>query len=790
MKLQKTLLAYLQLMLLLQPVAKADPCGMVPPILVADGNPIERVGLQKTYLFFKDGVETLVLRPGFTGSVEEFGMLIPFPSPPAIRKVADDVFAHVAAAIDPPEVVMDLRWERLASLGYRGSTSAVAGAVDAGLREQELVVLNEEAVGMYQVAVLAAGSAQALKDWMEEHGFRYPEGMDKTCEEYVREGWCFVAVKARVGQMAAAEARPGMRTVDPSSPPGAGFDGHVQAMGFRFLVDQPVVPMRLSAFNAGELHNVIYALTDIPCRVAQLPTGMVVRQVSGAQLLEHLTQPVPLRILGGDEEDLDDRQRENLVRQRDPRQYNGIARELFATDLMAARSRRLTHLFEEHQKQLLSIGEDLLLRGPAYDAVIERALAEQREEIIQAALADLEGMTLTVMDGVFPRDVLARSNLTFPAFTMPEEENQRDLYDARHFGPAPALGGSLSAGPGPLGGSGAKAAAGYALLIALGIVFLGAVAIAQRRSRHQAWVRSSVLGFVLLATLWPSARAESGLPRPRASGQSGGPTTTQHDLVARGHQIVAMSLMDGPSVRPELRRQRDEEQSELVIAWLNAALARSAEGIWQLIELEPWMAGGLLDRPIRMRAEVLLSNSDRTPTHVALAALDRSWHCQRLLAPLMTAREPRDLVRGMLQAETDSARRLAAGYLAGRAAQDPEGVRLEVLGALAFHPSAEDVPWRGGALFLPSLPWSTLEARILVREFVSWMDWCEKRGRVGDVSKLQNNLRSVGLCRTAGFGLPSGQDSAQASLWLEAYGNSFGELELERLLAGLDGGDK
>ena len=156
----------------------------------------------------------------------------------------------------------------------------------------------------------------------------------------------------------------------------------------------------------------------------------------------------------------------------------------------------------------------------------------------------------------------------------------------------------------------------------------------------------------------------------------------------------------------------------------------------------------------------------------------------------MTAREPRDLVRGMLQAETDSARRLAAGYLAGRAAQDPEGVRLEVLGALAFHPSAEDVPWRGGALFLPSLPWSTLEARILVREFVSWMDWCEKRGRVGDVSKLQNNLRSVGLCRTAGFGLPSGQDSAQASLWLEAYGNSFGELELERLLAGLDGGDK
>ena len=88
----------------------ADPCGMVPPIYPS-GQPIPlaRIGEQQTYVCFKDGVETFVIRPGFTGKVDEFGMLIPFPTPPAIRKVPDQIFSHIAAAIDPPEVVIDLR---------------------------------------------------------------------------------------------------------------------------------------------------------------------------------------------------------------------------------------------------------------------------------------------------------------------------------------------------------------------------------------------------------------------------------------------------------------------------------------------------------------------------------------------------------------------------------------------------------------------------------------------------------------------------------------------------------
>src|SRR5687767_2980518 len=91
-------------------VSLADPCGMVPPIYVGqNGAAIKRPGPQKTYVFYEDGVETFVIRPGYSGNIDEFGMLVPFPSPPAIRKVPDEIFEQIAAAIDPPEVVIDLK---------------------------------------------------------------------------------------------------------------------------------------------------------------------------------------------------------------------------------------------------------------------------------------------------------------------------------------------------------------------------------------------------------------------------------------------------------------------------------------------------------------------------------------------------------------------------------------------------------------------------------------------------------------------------------------------------------
>ncbi|MCA8917126.1 MAG: DUF2330 domain-containing protein [Planctomycetes bacterium] len=425
--------------------ASADPCGMVPPIWTGPGPAIERVGLQKTYVFYKDGVETFAVRPGFQGKVDNFGMLIPVPSVPTIKKIGDDTFAHIAAAIDPPEIevyVGDYGWGGMPMEDAR--TTADAPQPESGLRyrdEDVVTVVKEEAMGMYQVVVLDAGSSKALKLWMEEHEYTYPQGMDEVCQDYVKAGWMFVAVKAKVGQKEGVDPKPGMREddVNPNRPDGSVFDGHVQGMAFRFKTSQLVVPMRLSSYNAGELHNVLYILSDDPSAVADIPLDLVKRQVSGEQLYLNLTQPLPLRIYGGGYDDIPEWQRASLASQRDPKHSNGLARELFAADLLAARTGELSLLFEEREKELLNISERLGLRGEDIDRLHRAALETEREHELNAVLMDLLDMTLTVVDGDFQRDVLRRDNLHFISYQMPSKINNPETYHAPTYAARPAI---------------------------------------------------------------------------------------------------------------------------------------------------------------------------------------------------------------------------------------------------------------------------------------------------------------------------------------------------------------
>ncbi len=471
-------------LLLAASVAWADPCGMVPPIYVGQGPPIVRVGLQKTYVFYRDGIETFIIRPGFQGKVEDFGMLIPFPTPPAIRKIADNVFAQIEAAIDPPEVVIDLRYRLQARRGAALPSSPMKNRSEEALAVNSVRVLREEAVGMYEVAVLEAGSAAALKRWMDDHGYQYPNGMDRVCNEYIDQRWCFVAVKSRVGPKSSVDPQPGMRDVRPGLPAGSTFDGFVQAMGFRFPVEELVVPMRLSSFNDGELRNVVYLLTDGPRRIRSIPEEYVVRQVSGEQLFRNMTEPLPLRIIGGTEADIPAWQLQNLPQLRDPAPHNGVAKEIFAADLLAAKQQRLSHPHEEAEKMLLRIGEHLALRGPQIDQLNLQALQTDRNKITAAAFEDIKHLTMTVIDGDFPREVLAGQNLQFVEYRMPARRNNPQTYDAKQHGPAAA---------------------------AEGVRRVGAVTPEAGPLRRSAWTTAGIVfgGIGLLAgavCCWPSRR--------------------------------------------------------------------------------------------------------------------------------------------------------------------------------------------------------------------------------------------------------------------------------------------
>src|SRR5262245_1733488 len=281
---------------------------------------------------------------------------------------------------------------------------------------------------------------------MDDHGYKYPAGMDAVCDEYIKLGWCFVAEKAKVGGKANVDPKPRIKEVDTKLPAGSTFDGHVQAMAFRFHTDKLVLPMRLSAYNEGELHNVIYLVTDGPRKIRSIPEEYVVRQLSGADLFRNVSDPLPLRIIGGTEADIPDWQRQSLPQQRDPAPHSGFAKELFASDLLAVKEGRLSHPFEEDEKMLLRIGEHFGLRGPEIDKLNLAALDTAREKVVKDALADIKKMTMTVIDGDFPREVVGAQNLIFGQYRMPARRNSPEFYDAKDKKPAGKREGVLKLG--------------------------------------------------------------------------------------------------------------------------------------------------------------------------------------------------------------------------------------------------------------------------------------------------------------------------------------------------------
>ena len=112
--------------------------------------------------------------------------------------------------------------------------------------------------------------------------------------------------------------------------------------------------------------------------------------------------------------------RQQLKSRRNPSPYNGYARELFASDILAAKEGRLIHNYEERQKELLNIGEELGLRGPHVDDLLSKETKYLRELSLGKAIEDLKGMTLTVIEGDFPREVIRDEDLTMIAYNKPK----------------------------------------------------------------------------------------------------------------------------------------------------------------------------------------------------------------------------------------------------------------------------------------------------------------------------------------------------------------------------------
>lgn len=747
---------------LLAGIALADPCGMVPPISLpdTDGPAIERVGEQRTYVFYKEGIETVVIHPGFKGQVDQFGMLIPFPNPPALRKMPDQIFDHLENAANPPLVTFHRYLPRPGAM-YKSR------AADDGLRLQQAApesvrVISEEAVGMYEVAVLEAGSAAALKRWMDDRGYRYPEGMDKTCNDYVADGWCFVAVKTRVGRKAGVDPRPGMRKVDPQKPPGSTFEGKVQAMGFRFPSKEFVVPMRLSAFNAGELKNKVYVLAEEPVRVKNLPVEFVQEQIDGASLYRNVTQPLPYKLVGVTDEQLTEAERSRLAVMRDPKPKNGQAAVLFASDLMALQQDDLILSFERTEKQLLDIGERLNLRGGRLDQWHHAVLQDEKEKALANALSGLQGMTLTLIEGDFPREVLARENLYFVPYTLATEPARE----------SPKLAGLWLALPVLL--MAWRRRTGFLCTVVLAAVFCGGTLV----HADQNW--RTVRGWIdLLDDPDQSAEArEQILKRPHQAPEwlLRHAENSRAPLVERGYCLALLPDLKADDTTEERLRKvyKNSSEPQLVRLWA-AAAALNVAGTPEAVErvLDETQGMNELGRPAAMKLQDFGSQL-RLP--LALKMLGKYQHLRnegltvsRVAMDRALAGGTDELVKVMLEAPENETRRGAAGLLSSMTRDQKKKIFDSLIQHLDTAKGAKKPAWEGGALFLPQMSFDKAEARELIRVLVAWRAWVDANDQLTHAQAIENNLRSYNLWTAAGGGSLNWRGAKGAQQWRALY---------------------
>jgi len=269
----------------------------------------------------------------------------------------------------------------------------------------------------------------------------------------------------------------------------------------------------------------------------------------------------------------------------------------------------------------------------------------------------------------------------------------------------------------------------------------------------------------LVEALGDGNTAEPALERLVAMGADAVPALREvalsaTDVGARGWAIQGLGRIEHPDAKLALDAilEADTERT-LIGTWAAAALVGKADSLDAVLAYAPLVATyPALKRPLGQKVEAY--QGELTDVGGALTAMQSDSNLQAILAPAVIARGAEPLLQVMFTHEQDGTRRLAAGLL-GTLANEDEGAIPAIAAAYDFDPKAESVPWKGGALYVPSLSWDRKEAKQIIAGMVAWHLFCDRKGLDAEKNQIYNNVRSVNLHRPAKFDWPQND-----TLWL------------------------
>jgi hypothetical protein len=183
----------------------------------------------------KPGSEQIILSLDLQSqSDERAAVVLPVPGVPKVAAIdKGDPLAYLDEATQPPP-----------SVGSSGG-----GEGDAATAAPPVEVIGREEIGGYDVTRLASNDREALDTWLDDNGYKVPDGAEPIFASYIRQGWKFVAIR-----------------LAPNS------DGRLKPLRVSFKTDIPVYPMKLSQLSKRPIDLTLYTLADAQRQVQGLDT--------------------------------------------------------------------------------------------------------------------------------------------------------------------------------------------------------------------------------------------------------------------------------------------------------------------------------------------------------------------------------------------------------------------------------------------------------------------------------------------------------------------------------------
>ncbi len=214
--------------LVVAPPASACGCG---GFVAQEAVDVQR---ERAVVSLADGTERVLIGLDAVSEAPDAALLVPTPEPATLALGATDVF-DALEELSAPVVTQESRWFPPILAG-----SAGAGAGPDGASPVE--VFEEVTLGPLQAASIRSDDPEALTDWLAENGYQLSTALAAPIQEYVEEGWAFVAVRL--------------------APEQDSLDGELPPLELTFPSDELVYPMRMSAAAAQPQRVRTYVVAD------------------------------------------------------------------------------------------------------------------------------------------------------------------------------------------------------------------------------------------------------------------------------------------------------------------------------------------------------------------------------------------------------------------------------------------------------------------------------------------------------------------------------------------------